>query len=40
MARKRRLPLGIRTFREIREEDYYYVDKTAYIWRLHEAGKH
>ena len=40
MVRKRRLPLGIQTFREIREEDYYYVDKTAYIWRLHEAGKH
>ena len=28
---KRKLPIGIQTFREIREEDCYYVDKTAYI---------
>ena len=40
MARKRRLPLGIQTFREIREEDCYYVDKTAQIWRLVEQGTH
>ena len=40
MANRRRLPLGIQTFREIREEGYYYVDKTAHIWRLHQAGKH
>ena len=25
-----RLPLGIQTFREIRESGAYYVDKTAY----------
>ena len=40
VARKRRLPLGIQTFREIREEDYYYVDKTAQIWLLVQRGKH
>ena len=40
MAGKRRLPLGIQTFREIREEDYYYVDKTAQIWLLVQRGKH
>ena len=37
---KRRLPIGIQTFREIREEGCYYVDKTAYIRRLLDEGKH
>ena len=37
---KRRLPIGIQTFREIRAQDCYYVDKTAYIRRLVDGGKH
>ena len=37
---KRKLPLGIQTFREIREGGYYYVDKTGYIGRLLDEGKH
>ena len=37
---RRRLPIGIQTFREIRERDCYYVDKTAYIRRLLDEGKH
>ena len=37
---RRRLPIGIQTFREIREEGYYYVDKTAYVGRLVDEGKH
>ncbi len=37
---KRRLPIGIQTFRKIREEDCYYVDKTAYIQRLLDEGTH
>ena len=37
---RRRLPIGIQTFREIRERDCYYVDKTAYIRRLLHEGKH
>ena len=37
---RRRLPIGIQTFREIRERDCYYVDKTAYIGRLLDEGKH
>ena len=37
---KRRLPIGIQTFREMREENYYYVDKTAHMWRLIDEGKH
>ena len=37
---KRRLPIGMQTFREVRERDCYYVDKTAYIQRLLDEGKH
>ena len=37
---RRRLPIGIQTFREIRERDCYYVDKTVYIRRLLHQGKH
>ena len=37
---KRKLPIGIQTFREIREDGYYYVDKTAYVHRLVEEGKY
>ena len=37
---KRRLPIGIQTFRKIREDNCYYVDKTAYIPRLLVEGTH
>ena len=37
---RRKLPIGIQTFREIREEGCYYVDKTAYAHRLVDGGKH
>ena len=37
---KRKLPIGIQTFRTIREENYYYVDKTAYMARLVAEGTH
>ena len=38
---KRKLPVGIQTFRQIREEGFYYVDKTGYADRLvRGAGKH
>ena len=37
---RRKLPIGIQTFREIREDHYYYVDKTTYIERLIAEGKH
>ena len=37
---RRRLPIGIQTFREIREEDCYYVDKTAWLRRLTAEDKH
>ena len=38
---KRRLPVGIQTFRIIREEGFYYVDKTGYARKLLDGdGKH
>ena len=37
---RRKLPIGIQTFREVREDDCYYVDKTAHIRRLADEGKH
>ena len=40
MAAKRKLPTGIQTFRTIREEECYYVDKTGYAMRLARDGAH
>ena len=37
---RRRLPIGMQTFRKLREQDCYYVDKTAYIERLLDEGTH
>ena len=37
---RRKLPTGIQTFREIRESNCYYVDKTAYMSRMVDEGKH
>ena len=37
---RRRLPIGIQTFRELREANAYYVDKTPYVLRLLGHGKH
>ena len=36
MARKR-YPIGIQTFSEIRKGDYLYVDKTEYVYRMTHA---
>ena len=37
---RRRLPIGIQTFRKLRERDCYYVDKTAYVHRLLNEDTH
>ncbi len=37
---RRRLPIGIQNFRKIREQNCYYVDKTAYIRTLLDEGTH
>jgi len=36
---RRKLPIGIQTFREIREDNAYYVDKTHYALELLQKGK-
>ena len=35
----RKLPIGIQTFEDIRRDNYLYVDKTAYVWRMANLGK-
>ncbi|MBK6998553.1 MAG: ATP-binding protein [Rhodoferax sp.] len=37
---RRKLPIGIQTFREIREDDCYYVDKTGMAVELIRTGKY
>jgi hypothetical protein len=37
---RRRLPIGIQTFREIREDGCYYIDKTRFALRLIDQGKY
>ncbi len=39
MARKK-LPVGIQSFVEIRTENYYYVDKTLFVKKLVDEGKY
>lgn len=36
----KKLPIGIQTFRDLREEGYVYVDKTAHIAKLINEGKY
>ena len=36
----KKLPIGIQTFQQIREENFCYVDKTELISRLVEEGKY
>ncbi|MCB1638802.1 MAG: AAA family ATPase, partial [Thiothrix sp.] len=40
MTDRKRLPIGIQTFSEIREHNHYYVDKTALIRELVQNGKY
>ncbi len=40
MMTRRKLPIGIQTFRKIREGGYYYVDKTAFARQLVHEGTH
>jgi hypothetical protein len=37
---KKRLPIGIQTFSEIRTEGYYYADKTGFCLKLATQGKY
>ena len=35
----RKLPVGIQSFKKIREDNYLYVDKSDIIWKLVNSGK-
>lgn len=37
---RKKLPIGIQTFRDMRTEGYYYVDKTPVALRLAREGKY
>ena len=37
---RRQLPIGIQDFRTIREQDFYYIDKTPHIQRLVGQGRY
>ena len=33
-ALMRKLPIGIQTFEKLRKENYLYVDKTEFVWKM------
>lgn len=39
MNKRKKLPIGIESFEEMRKEDFYYVDKTRWIEQLRPVGK-
>jgi hypothetical protein len=39
MANNRKLPIGIQDFESLRTENFLYVDKTAYIYKLVQEGR-
>ena len=39
-APRKKLPIGIQNLRDIREQGYYYVDKSAFALRLIDQGKY
>ena len=40
-ATRKRYPIGIQTFSEIRKGGYLYIDKTEYVYRMtHSDGKY
>jgi len=40
MSQRKKLPIGIQSFHKIRQDDYYYVDKTALMMDLVDNGTH
>lgn len=39
MQKFRKLPIGIQSFEDLRRNNYLYVDKTEFVFRLAETGK-
>ena len=40
MAEKRKYPIGITTFSEMVKQNYVYVDKTEYVYKMASSGKY
>jgi hypothetical protein len=41
MMQRRLYPVGIQTFSKIREDNYLYIDKTEYVYRMtHSASSY
>ena len=40
MAEKRKYPIGITTFWEMVRQNYVYVDKTEYVYKMASSGKY
>ncbi|MCY4657734.1 MAG: AAA family ATPase [Gammaproteobacteria bacterium] len=40
MPDRLKLPIGIQTFKKVRKDGYYYVDKTSFIKNLVDEGEH
>ena len=38
MQRRQLYPIGIQTFEKIRKENYFYADKTEYVYRMTHSG--
>ena len=36
----KKLPIGVQTFKKMRENDYVYVDKTAFVYTIAKSGKY
>ena len=39
MITSRKLPVGIQSFKDLREKRFLYVDKTEYLFQLVNSGK-
>ena len=39
MSFNRKLPIGVQSFKVLRNDRYLYVDKTEYLWRLAQGGR-
>ena len=39
MSERRKLPIGIQTFEDVRKNNYVYVDKTEFVGKLADNGK-
>ncbi|UTC65745.1 ATP-binding protein [Treponema sp. OMZ 788] len=39
MSTKRKMPIGVQSFEDLRLKDFIYIDKTEFIWKLIDGSK-